>query len=126
MRKGSYNVPGADGAAADLSITAFPGDVGGELANVNRWRGQLQLPPLGDAELAATTTAVAHDGLNFVVVDIANPQNPGAGRILGAFAAYEGATWFFKLKGPDDLVAHEKPAFLAFLQTVRPSAPATP
>ncbi|HYD84742.1 MAG TPA: hypothetical protein VEA63_11835, partial [Opitutus sp.] len=26
MRKGSYAITGADGAAADLSITAFPGD----------------------------------------------------------------------------------------------------
>src|SRR5882724_4414392 len=46
MRKGSYRVPGPDGTDADLSITAFPGDVGGRLANVNRWRGQLELPPL--------------------------------------------------------------------------------
>ena len=48
MRKGSYTVPG-DGAEADLSITAFPGAVGGELANLNRWRGQLQLPFGGEA-----------------------------------------------------------------------------
>src|SRR5688572_21226281 len=52
MRKGSYAVPGEGGAEADLSITAFPGDVGGELANLNRWRGQIQLPPITDAELA--------------------------------------------------------------------------
>ena len=38
MRKASYSVPGSDGDS-DLSVTAFPGDVGGELANVNRWRG---------------------------------------------------------------------------------------
>src|SRR2546425_682214 len=50
MRKGSYAVPGDGGATADLSITAFPGDVGGEAANVNRWRGQVSLPPLADAE----------------------------------------------------------------------------
>src|SRR5262245_59791460 len=52
MRKGSYAIAGDGGAAADLSITAFPGDVGGEAANVNRWRGQVSLPPASASELA--------------------------------------------------------------------------
>ena len=52
MRKGSYAVPGP-GGEADLAITAFPGDVGGDLANVNRWRGQLALPPIEAGELEA-------------------------------------------------------------------------
>src|SRR3954468_24443237 len=45
MRKGSYAIKG-DGGEADLSITAFPGETGGLLANLNRWRGQVSLPPL--------------------------------------------------------------------------------
>ncbi len=126
MRKGSYAVPGDAGAAADLSITAFPGDVGGELANLNRWRGQLELPPLEPAALAAATTRVSHDGLDFVVVDFASTAAEKPQRILGALVPYGGATWFFKLMGPDALVAHEKPAFLAFLDTVKPPEPATP
>ena len=44
MRLASYNVPFSDGIA-DLSITNFSGDGGGVLANINRWRGQLNLPP---------------------------------------------------------------------------------
>ncbi len=55
MRKGSFTVSGAAGDA-DLSITAFPGDVGGELANLNRWRGQIQLAPLAEGDLATVTT----------------------------------------------------------------------
>ena len=51
MRKATYTIAG-DGAEAELAITAFPGDVGGELANVNRWRGQLKLPELTADELA--------------------------------------------------------------------------
>src|SRR5664279_4131572 len=31
-RRGSFKIHGKDGAEADLSITAFPGDVGGLLA----------------------------------------------------------------------------------------------
>ena len=47
----------------------------------------------------------------------------GAQHILGAMIPYGGATWFVKLSGPDALVAKEKPAFLAFLDTIK-AAPA--
>ena len=33
---------------------SFPGDVGGTLANVNRWRGQAGLSPISQGELAAS------------------------------------------------------------------------
>jgi hypothetical protein len=125
MRKGSYTVPGADGATADLSITAFPGDVGGELANVNRWRGQISLPPIAAEELASAVTRVSAHGLELGLVDFAGP-GAGAQRILGAMAPYAGSTWFFKLMGPDAVVAKEKAAFLEFLKTVRPAEAATP
>jgi hypothetical protein len=112
MRKGSYTISGPEGAG-DLSITAFPGDVGGDLANVNRWRGQLQLPPV--AELAGAVDTLDANGLHLLVFDAAN----GGSRILGAIVPRPGETWFFKLTGPDDLVARTKPAFLDFLKTVK-------
>jgi len=120
MRKGSYAVPGEGGAEADLSITAFPGDVGGELANVNRWRGQVQLPPLGYSDLPGAVSAVAQNGLQLTIVDFASAEGADSKRILGAIVPFADGTWFFKLTGPDRLVAGEKPAFLAFLKTVKP------
>jgi hypothetical protein len=122
MRKGSYTVPGTGGADGDVSITAFPGDVGGELANVNRWRGQVQLPPLTDATLPAAVNEVASNGLQLTIVDCAS-GSAGGQRILGAIVPFAGGTWFFKLIGPDALVAQARPAFLAFLKSVRPAQP---
>ena len=122
MRKGSYAVPGADGAEADLSITAFPGDVGGELANVNRWRGHIQLPPLTEADLPGATTRLRENGLEFVVVEFVSPAKDKPTRILGAMVPFQGATWFFKLMGPDAVVTSAQPAFVAFLKSVRPPA----
>ena len=120
MRKGSYAVPGEGSVEADLSITAFPNDVGGELANITRWRGQVKLPPIGESELATTIVRHEHNGLKFGEVDLlgggANPQ-----RILGAWTAFGGATWFFKLMGPDAVAAKEKDAFSAFIESVRPA-----
>lgn len=115
MRKGSYSVGPAGAAAADLAITAFPGDVGGELANVNRWRGQIGLAPIAAAELPAVITHFDANGLHISHLDIANQQQ----RMLAAFIPHGDSTWFVKLVGPDALVATEKPAFLAFLQTLR-------
>ncbi|MEX2043934.1 MAG: hypothetical protein WD941_01180 [Opitutus sp.] len=121
MRKGSYAIPGDGGVAADFAITAFPGDVGGEVANVNRWRGQIQLPPVSGQEVTDSITRLEHNGLGMGVVDIVS-TGAAPTRVLGAWVPYEGSTWFFKLTGPDDLVAREKAAFLGFLQTVKPAA----
>jgi hypothetical protein len=65
---------------------------------------------------------VEQNGLSFTIVDFANPQAAKSQRILGALVPYGGATWFFKLMGPDSTVAAAKPAFLAFLQNVKPPA----
>jgi hypothetical protein len=122
MRKGSYAIKG-DGGEADMAITAFPGDVGGDLANLNRWRGQINLPPVSQAEFEAATQHLDRNGLHMTVADIVG-AGANAQRILGAMVPYSGATWFFKLSGPDALVAKEKAAFMAFLDTVKPAAAA--
>lgn len=120
MRKGSYAVPGP-GGDADLAITAFPGDVGGDLANVNRWRGQLALPPIAAGELEQALERFSANGLEFAVVDLAQPAGEKSQRMLGAIVPHDGATWFFKLSGPAATVAAQREAFLAFLRTVKSS-----
>jgi len=119
MRKGSYAVS-RGGADADLAITAFPGDVGGLAANVNRWRGQVGLDPVDDAAIGTVTEAFDSNGLHFTVVDCAGSTPSGPQRIMAALVPWQGATWFFKLTGPDDLVKSEKSAFSEFLRTIRP------
>jgi len=118
MRKGSYAIK-RDGAEADLSITAFPGDTGGLHPNLNRWRGQLGLPPATPSELDASLQHLDGQGLHFEVIDLVGTTGTPPNRLLGAIANFNGNSWFFKLTGPDSLVAAEKPAFLAFLQTVK-------
>ncbi len=117
MRKGTYGI-GEAGAEVELSITAFPGDVGGEVANVNRWRGQVSLPPLADADIAGAVTHLATNNLAVTVVDFAG-TGPDAQRILGAIVPFDGATWFFKIIGPDAAVAKARPEFLEFVKTVK-------
>jgi hypothetical protein len=117
MRKGSYTVPG-DGGDADLSITAFPGDVGGELANVNRWRGQVGLSNLRPEDLEGSVSRVEANGLRFTIVELA-PADPAGKAMMGAIVPFAGTTWFFKLMGPGASVRSAKAAFLGFLHSVR-------
>ena len=116
IRKGSFAV-----GDADLAITAFPGDVGGLLANLNRWRGELQLEPLTNADLPTATVTVptADPALKCLVVDIAGTPGSAPTRTLGAILPVGSDTYFFKLKGPDATVAAAKNDFLAFLATVK-------
>ena len=119
MRKATFAVKDTAGATADLSITAFPGDTGGLLANLNRWRGQIALSPLNEAQLPASVEHLEANGLHLDVADFVGTANGTPTRILGAIVPKDGETWFFKLTGPDALVAAQKPAFLDFLRTIR-------
>ncbi len=117
MRRGSFAIKG-DGAEADLSITAFPGATGGLEANLNRWRGQVGLPPQSPAEVTAAVEKFSANGLDFMLVDYAG----GGNRLIGAIVPFGGNSWFFKLMGPDALVAGQKDAFREFLHTVKEPA----
>ncbi|HMD60592.1 MAG TPA: hypothetical protein VKG78_04140 [Opitutaceae bacterium] len=110
MRKASYGVGGAE-----VAITAFPGDVGGVLANVNRWRGQAGLEPVDEKGLGEATAPIESNGLHFLLVD----AEGGSAPVVAALLPWNGATWFFKLTGPADAVARAKPSFISFLKTVR-------
>lgn len=121
MRKATFTIIGDGDATADLSITAFPGSVGGDLANINRWRGQVQLPPIASGDLAATTGRIETHGLRVTTVDFTGTAAGVPTRVLGAIVPAGDATWFFKLTGPVPLVAREQAAFAAFLKTIRPA-----
>jgi hypothetical protein len=118
FRKATYSVPG-DAGDCDLSITAFPGEAGGELANLNRWRSQLALPAIGPGELEGAVTRVEANGLKFTIVEIAPRGDPAGKGMLGAMVPVAGSTWFFKMMGPGPSIKSAKPAFLGFLRTVR-------
>jgi hypothetical protein len=120
MRKATFIIPGASaGEQAELAVTAFPGDVGGLLANVNRWRGQLQLAPVDAAALHSTLTHLDINTLHVELVELVGPESPERKRVLGAIVPVKGSTWFFKLSGPDAFVAAKKTEFIGFLQTLK-------
>ena len=118
-RYATIAITGADSSKGELAVTHFPGDVGGDLANVNRWRGQIGLEPITEAALAAAVTPITAGSNTLKLIDVTGPQN----RCAAGWAAHGGETWFFKFTGPDALVGAEKAKFTAFLESVRFTKP---
>jgi hypothetical protein len=120
MRLGSFKVDGSNGSSADVSVTAFPGDAGGLAPNVNRWRGQLQLPPLEEGQLQQTIERTQVDGVQTFLVDIQTPENtPKPSRILGAVLETPGRTWFVKMTGSPEIIESQHQKFLDFVKSFR-------
>ncbi|RPJ33930.1 MAG: hypothetical protein EHM17_08475 [Verrucomicrobiaceae bacterium] len=118
-RYATIAITGADASKGELAVTHFPGDVGGDLANVNRWRAQIGLPPIEEAALAESMDQVAAGPKTIKVIDATGPQN----RCAAGWTAHGGETWFFKFTGPDALVGAEKAKFTAFLESIRFNKP---
>ena len=60
----------------EMSVTRLGGNAGGTLANVNRWRGQIGLPPLAESELAGNSRPLPAGGVS---VDLEGPKKPSMG-----------------------------------------------
>jgi hypothetical protein len=118
MRVASFRVKGDSGKVGDVGIFPLPGPVGNELANVNRWRGQVGEAPVTEDKLAALAQPVQIANENAKVYEQAgtNPTSGDKTRILAAILRRGQTTWFFKMNGDDDLVAQQKPAFFEFLK----------
>ena len=120
MRLGSFKVDGSNATSADVSVTAFPGDAGGLAPNVNRWRGQLQLPPLEEDQLQQTIQRTEVEGVQTYLVDIQTPDNAAKpSRILGAVLETPDRTWFVKMTGSPELIESQRQKFLDFVKSFR-------
>lgn len=119
MRRATYMISGRGSAIGELAVTAFPGNVGGNLANVNRWRGQIQLEPVTEADLGRILEHHDAGDLHIDVVDIKADTGSDPQRIIGAIVPLADSTWFFKFSGPDSLLTAEKPVIIEFLKTIR-------
>jgi hypothetical protein len=112
MRVASFGIS-ENGKIADVSVIPLGGMAGGDLPNVNRWRGQVGLQPLADADLQKLAEKVEVAGQPADLYDVAGT----AQRIVGVIFHRDDATWFFKMTGDADLVEKQKPAFVSFLKS---------
>jgi len=125
MRVASFGIS-ENGKMADVSVVPLGGMAGGDFANVNRWRGQVGLAALPDADISNLAEKISVGDQPADLYDLAGTA-PGSGeaqRILGVILHRDDTAWFFKMTGAAGLVEHQKPAFIAFLKSVSFGTPA--
>ncbi len=120
MRLATFVPPG--GLKTEATVVALPGDSGGELANANRWRGQIGLPATDEAGMAAARTTMTTKAGPAAIYDFT-----GAGavrtRLIAAAVTTGGTTWFFKLMGDASATESARPGFLTMIKGLTPDAP---
>ena len=115
MRYASFAVTNDGGESADISVSTFGGEGGGDLENVNRWRQQIGLEAIGAGELKGMIVPVPCKDGEILTVDMTGRE----ARILAGWARVDGKSWFFKLAGAKQLSEAQKGNFVKFLQSVQ-------
>ena len=113
MQVAKFSVPANGAGKADVMISIFPTSTGGALANVNRWRSQIGLPPVTEAELAKSITKLDNKNPDAILVDMTNNER----QLIGAIVPRDGQWYFFKLLGDAAAVSPQKDAFIAFAKS---------
>ena len=103
----------------DASVVVLAGPAGGELANVNRWRGQIGLPPLTQEALPSARKSV-NSKLGPVTLYDFTGEGTQKSRVVAGLASIGENTWFFKMTGDADAVGKALPDFQQLLQSLRP------
>ncbi len=117
MQLAKFGVTTKDGAKADVSVSVFPSDTGGTLANVNRWRRQLGLTDVDEAGLAESVTPLEGASIDGapggIVVDLTHDNR----KLLGAIVPRDGRWWFYKMLGDAAAVNAEHENFVNFVKS---------
>jgi hypothetical protein len=102
-------------------VSAFPGDVGGLLANVNRWRRQVGLPPMPETDVQKEVKQLDPVPGKMMLVDITgtDPKNSQPARLVGIIVPQAGQTWFYKLMGDPNVVGTQKDVLVQFAKSVQ-------
>ncbi len=103
-----------------MSVIPLSGEAGGDLSNINRWRGQINLEPMSEADLSAQSETIKPGGNPMRYVDFVSRDlmiHNQKKRLMAAIYRQGGnRTWFFKMTGEDATVLSAKPAFMQFLR----------
>ena len=109
-------------ARVEVNVSELAGEGGGLLANLNRWRGQLGLPPIAqEDDFSKMVDSLVVPGGQGELVDMTGTSSKTGqpSRLIGVVLPQAGQTWFYKLMGDPKLVAAQKDAFIKFIQSAR-------
>jgi hypothetical protein len=108
-------------ARAEITVSSFPGDVGGLVMNVNRWRRQVGLESLDDAAATAAVKDISVQSETGKLLDVegTDSRTSKPARLIGVALPHGDQTWFFKMLGDSKVVAAQKDDFTKFVQSVK-------
>jgi hypothetical protein len=101
----------------EVSLTVLPGAAGGDLANVNRWRGQLGLSALDEAAIASLRRTVQSKAGPFNLYDFTS-EGEKKSRMIVALAALGAGTLFVKMLGDAAPVGAARKDFLSLVEGI--------
>ena len=114
MQVARFHVPEQNNAKAEVSVSVFPNEAGGTLANINRWRTKfVGLDPVGEKELPQLLSPLDPGNPGAVLVDMQKDNK----RLIGAIVPRAGSYWFYKLVGETAAVAPQEESFIAFAKS---------
>jgi len=105
-------------AKGRVTVSEAQGDL---LSNINRWRGQLGIPPTDAEQLQSLLTKVKVSGLDADFVELIAPAGAGEqGAILGVITKQaSGSSIFIKFTGGAPLAQRERERFMKFVGSIR-------
>ena len=114
IRKANLRINDASGSA-EITALSFPGNVGGNLANVNRWCGQIELNTMSQAQLDSISEPITISYHGGTYLRLQGPQKS----ILVGILPFHGSTWFFKMLGDNATVQANELAMKSFLNSIK-------
>jgi hypothetical protein len=103
-----------DEGAAEITVSTASGEM---LANVNRWRGQIDLPPMTSDQLSQVVKPLRVDSTDSQLVQLIDTSVPSA--IVVAVVPRPNQTFFIKLMGDRPVVIRELDKFQKFVQSIQ-------
>jgi hypothetical protein len=120
MRKAAFTVQEGS-RSVSITIVVTEGAMAADLAaNVNRWRGQVGLPPVDKDEVAASVKPIQVGDAAGSFIEIVGPKEPAPQKaVYGASAPRDGKVWSVTMRGDPELAARELERFQAFVKSIQ-------
>jgi hypothetical protein len=111
----------------ELTVSALPGNGGGLLPNINRWRGQLGLPPIREDDEPSMRELLKPENLINVadgrglLVEMSSEAFDAALRrkVLVLLAPRREEIWFIKMTGPEKDVDGQRQGLALWLRSFK-------
>ena len=114
MRKAAFNIVEGD-ESGEVTVIDLSKENNPLLLNINRWRGQVGLKDITEADLPKNSEQLKAGDLEATYVKLIGSKEA----ILGAIIYRGNLAWFVKYKGSTKLAEQEEARFKQFVQSIR-------